>query len=100
MCIIHRLHIFICQLLQKTKSTSETSTGSNEPSDDEDIEDDSEGKSEPEEEERSKMTISARRRKIIPVEVTRPNTRLYWHYTTDADVYFGVFKHPVSGFRA
>ncbi len=39
------------------------------------------------------LTVGARRRKFITVEIHRPNTKLSWYFTTDAELHFGVFLH-------
>uniref|UniRef100_A0A914WN11 CRAL-TRIO domain-containing protein n=1 Tax=Plectus sambesii TaxID=2011161 RepID=A0A914WN11_9BILA len=40
------------------------------------------------------LHVNARRRKMIPVNVSKAGTRIAWYFHTDADIYFGVFYQP------
>lgn len=52
------------------------------------------GENDPSPDELEPLHVGARRRKIIPVSVSKAGTRIAWYFTTDADIYFGVFYQP------
>jgi hypothetical protein len=42
------------------------------------------------------ISVHARHRKVIPIEVTHANAKLRWYFRTDGEVWFGIFRPPAG----